>query len=250
MIFYRGRPPKVSFTLGSKNLELVNQFTYLGFIFTTQLSFSNHLNSISAKANSRCGSLNARLPIKNLPLDLTLRIYNCYILPLFRYGFPLYFSSCSISSKQSANSSFTKFLKSYLGIPFYANNSITHFLTNTSPLITTLEHLIPNSLNTLIFPSQLDNYKLSFLSFTPQQTNFNPIAEIPSYFWHSRTFQTLPSSFFYRKKLCREIFDLDHEIFCRNKKFHINIDPLNCICIACGKSVSRYHKYDCEIYHP
>jgi len=86
MFFYRGRPPKDSFTLGTKNLENVNNFTYLGFKFTTQLSFSSHLDAITAKANSRCGTLNARLPIRHLPIDLTLRIYNCYILPLFRYG--------------------------------------------------------------------------------------------------------------------------------------------------------------------
>ena len=250
MIFYRGRPPIVSFTLGAKNLELVNQFTYLGFNFTTQLSFSNHLNSITAKANSRCGTLKAKLPIRNLPLHLTLQIYNCYILPLFRYGLPLYISSCSNSSKQSANSSFTKFLKSYLGVPFHANNSITHFLTNTSPLIVTLEHLISKSLNTLSFPSLLDNYQLSFFSSTLQPTDYNPIPDIPSFFWHSRTFFTLPSSFFYRKKLCHEIFDLEHALFCTNDKFHLGIDPLKCFCIGCNKPMTRYHKYDCEQYHP
>ena len=54
MVFYCGRPPTCSFTLENTPLESVNEFTYLGFQFTTQLSFSAHLLNITTKANSRC----------------------------------------------------------------------------------------------------------------------------------------------------------------------------------------------------
>jgi len=78
MAFYRGRPPTCSFTLENMPLESVNEFTYLGFQFTTQLSFSAHLLNITTKANSRCATLMTRLPIKDLPLNLALQLFNCY----------------------------------------------------------------------------------------------------------------------------------------------------------------------------
>ena len=246
MIFCRGQKPMASFSIGNTKLDVTNEFTYLGFNFTTQLSFSNHLNSVTAKANSRCGILNARLPIKNLPLHLVLQIYSCYVLPLFRYGLPLFLSSCSQSAQQKANSSFTKFLKSYLGIPFHSNNAITHFLTNTNPLMHTLEILAPHCIKSLSFPPELNNYKISFLSSTSQNSPYNPIPLIPSFFWHSRTFHTLPTTYFYRKRLCLEIYDHDHSLLCKNEKFHL-FDPQNCICLGCQKTMSHYHKYDCNM---
>ena len=76
----------------------------------------------------------------------------------------------------------------------------------------TLENLAPHCimhhahahimLHTLSFPSELNSYKISFLSPTPQKPSYNPIPLIPSFFWHSRTFLALPSTFFYRKKFC------------------------------------------------
>jgi len=146
MAFYRGRPPTCSFTLENMPLESVNEFTYLGFQFTTQLSFSAHLLNITTKANSRCGTLMTRLPIKDLPLNLALQLFNCYALPLFRYGVAFWIGSCSPSSQQTANACFTKFLKTYLGVPYHANNAITHFLTNTCPLSNTLKNWLHTAL--------------------------------------------------------------------------------------------------------
>ena len=246
MIFYRGRPPKCEFKLGQKNLELVNNFTYLGFNITTQLSFSKHLESITMKANSRCGMLMTRLPLRNLPINIVLKVWDCYVLPIFRYGLPLYFSSCSNSSLKTANSSFTKFLKSYLGIPYYSNNSITHFITETCPLINTLENLIPHSLGSLTFPPEFNGYKLTFLN-SYNTTTYNPVPEMPTFFWRSKIFYQLPTSKFYRKKLCREIFDLDHDKLCQNQKFHF-LDENNCKCIGCNETMNHYHKYDCKNY--
>ena len=51
MAFFKGRPPQCSFMLDGRSLEVVNEFVYLGFTFTTQLSFSKHLQSIVTKAN-------------------------------------------------------------------------------------------------------------------------------------------------------------------------------------------------------
>ena len=183
MAFYRGRPPSCSFVLGGVKLENTNVFTYLGFELTTQLSFSKHLNTITTKANSRCGSLMSRLPLRNMPIDLVMKVYNCFVLPIFQYGLPLYLSSCSSASRKAANASFTKFLKAYLGIPFHSNNAITHYITSTHPLLDTLEHLAPHSLASLVFPPEINGHQLSFIKAQNQPQSYDPIPIIPSYFW-------------------------------------------------------------------
>ena len=244
MIFYRGRPPICSFYLDGHELELVNNFNYLGFHLTTQLSFSSHLQNTVSKANSRCGTLMSRLPLRDLPFELVSSVYDCYVLPLFRYGLPLWLSSISTTAKQSANSSYTKFLKSYLGVPFHANNAITHFLTNTCPLLSRLEALLPTSLGAFTFPSELSGYQLSILQHSPPSEPYNPIPLIPSFFWHSQIFHTLPTSAFHRKNLCRILYDFDHNTFCGKGYFHVDIE--DCICTACGERINHYHRYFCE----
>jgi len=247
MVFYRGRPPICSFDLNGNTLELVNNFNYLGFHLTTQLSFSSHLSNITAKANSRCGTLMTKLPLWDLPLDLVGRVYDCYVLPLFRYGLPLWLSSLSTAAKDSANSSFTKFLKSYLGVPFHVNNAITHFLTNTCPLLSRLEVLLPACLGAFTFPPELTGYQLSFLQNPLSTEPYNPIPLIPTFFWHSPIFDTLPASAFHRKTLCKILYDLDHSTFCDKQFFHVDIEE--CICIACGNPTNHYHRYFCENYN-
>ena len=186
----------------------------------------------------------SRLPLRDLPLQLVLRVYDCYVLPLFKYGLPLWMGSCSYSTKESANSSFTKFLKTYLGLPYHANNAITHYLTNTCPLLQTLDFLTPHTLSSLSFPPQLSGYKLSFITETPI-TPYDPIPLIPSFFWHSRILKSLPSSYRNRKQICRELLDVDHYKYCKTEGFHL-LDYNSCICLSCQNNIQHYHLYFCQ----
>jgi len=247
MMFYKGRPPKCTFNINNTPLELVTNFVYLGFTFTTQLSFSKHLNTVTTKANSRCGILMARLPLKELPLELVLRVFDCYVLPIFRYGLPLWIGSCSEATRRAANSTFTKFIKSYLGIPYHSNNAITHFITQTSPLLDRLECMAPMCLGGLGFPTSLNGYNLSFLNSTIKQKEYDPIPHIPHYFWRSKMFEKLPLSFRNRKTLCREIFDLNHCEICAVEEFHAKVGD-GCLCLGCGEQMSQYHQYFCDMF--
>jgi len=49
LVFHRGRLPDCSFFLDNNALEIVNNFCYLGFTFSTQLSFTSHLQELVAK---------------------------------------------------------------------------------------------------------------------------------------------------------------------------------------------------------
>jgi len=244
MVFSKGRPPVCSFTLDDLPLELVNEFIYLGFTLTTQLSFTKHLETIVTKANSRCGILAAKLPLGDLPLDLVLQIYQCYVVPLFRYGMQIWLSSCSKAANKSANSNFTKYLKRYLGVPKYANNAITHYVTDTRPLLTQLNSFNHAGLGTFTFPPCLNGYQVSFLANLKQGEQYDPVKSVPTFFWRSRSYARLPTQFKNRQKLMFDIFDLEHDVFCVKDGFHV-LDGRNCRCKACGQVMTNYHKYFC-----
>ena len=78
----------------------------------------------------------------------------------------MWLSSNSNATKQSINAVLTKFIKSYLGVPYHASNSITHYLSNTQPLMQTLELMALSCSHNFIFPKELDGYSISFLKAT------------------------------------------------------------------------------------
>ena len=248
MVFHRGRLPKCSFFLHNKPIQIVNNFRYLGFNFSVQLSFTAHLQSLVAKSAGHCGILRWHLLIRDLPLPLILQIFGCYVLPIFRFGLGLWTSSFSNSAKQSANAVLTKFLKVYLGVPFHANNAIVHYLTNTAPLMHTLQCMASSDTGSFLFPPSLHGYKPSFLSNQQiPEPIYDPIKFIPTYFWRSKICNNLPSYFWNRKQICREIFDLNHQTLCTEKKFHL-LDYTSCICLGCGEQMSHYHHYFCTSF--
>ena len=260
LIFHKGRLPKLSFLLQNSELEIVSEFKYLGFTFTPQLSFSKHISTITKKAHSRIGSLFFALPLKHLPLSLALKVFGCYILPLYRYGLPLWLENCSKASIDSVDATFTMFLKRYLGVPKFANNTITHFLCGTTPLSHYLKSISFSTLGSISLPPSLSGYKLQLVdSLSPPTVDFSPIPNIPSFFWHSRSFFDFPLNPSFRKSLCFDLFDLNHYAFCKNKSFHIpryyrshhGSRPhlsQNCFCLFCNQSLEAYHIYDCPSF--
>ena len=81
MVFGKGPIPLNSktFLLQGMQLEIVNEFRYLGVIFTPHLTFSKHVQNIIAKAKSRIGVLFARAPVKEVHLDLAKQLFQCYV---------------------------------------------------------------------------------------------------------------------------------------------------------------------------
>ena len=260
LIFHKGRLPNLSFLLQNSELQIVSEFKYLGFTFTPQLSFSKHISAITKKAHSRIGSLFFALPLKHLPLSLALKVFGCYILPLYRYGLPLWLGNCSKASIDSVDAVFTLFLKRYLGVPKFANISITHFLCGTTPLSHYLKSISLSTLGSISFPPSLSGYKLKLMdSLSPPAEVFSPIPDIPPFFWHSRSFNCFPLNPSSRKSLCFDLFGLNHYAFCKKKSFHIppyqrsiprhRPRPTeNCFCQFCSLPMGAYHIYFCPSF--
>ena len=172
-----------------------------------------------------------------------------YVFPIFRYGLPIWLSSQSQLALNSINALFTKYLKSYLGLPIHSNNSIIHFITQTSPLVHQLRSLAPSFSNGLAFPSCLQGLQLNILRNVSEPPPYNPIPDIPTTFWRSKIYNCLPSDYRMRRLLCRDVIDAVHFDFCCNKKFHIGPEP-SCLCTLCGNSAHPYHHHDCTQHVP
>ena len=177
LIFHRGRLPKLAFYLNGKEIEQVSSFTYLGFTFSPQLSFTRHVENLNSKASSRCGLLLSKLSNLNIPLNVFLELFNCYILPTYTYGLNLWLGRASDGVMEAANSVFTKFLKRYLGVPYRAHNSITHFLTQSDPLSTILQQQYQKSFSSLTFPSCTNGLQLSQTTRIPELYNPLPYSD-------------------------------------------------------------------------
>ena len=192
LIFHKGRLPTCQFTLNNAPLEIVNEFTYLGFAFTSQLSFTSHLDILNTKASSKCGFLLSKLKPCNVPIDIVLDLFNCYVLPTYRYGLAVWLGKCSQSSVAAMNAVFTKFLKRYLCLPFHASNSICHYITETQPLNVTLESLLPASFSSLNFPEILHGLKLTLNDNNYPESSYDPVPLVPTFFWRSKTYFKIP----------------------------------------------------------
>jgi len=128
MVFGRGRIPKADFTIGEDELEIVKEFTYLGVRLSPQLSYSNHINAMTIKAKARIAYLYLRLPLYDMSLELVVKIFETYVLPIFTYCAPIYASNVqSQNAIQKLNAVFTNYLKRYLGLPKYALNAAIHY---------------------------------------------------------------------------------------------------------------------------
>jgi len=247
-VFHRGRLPVCDFALDGAPIEQVSEFCYLGFTFSVQLSFSQHAKIINSKARAKCGLLYSQLPLQHLTIELVQELFDVFILPIYRYGLPLWISNCSNSSLQSINATYTKFLKRYLQVPTHSNNSSVHFLTSSIPLSSKLKIIAPTTTGGLSFPEMLHGTKLSFLTDSLEPPPHHPIPafqDIPSSLWLSKTFKSIPTNPKSRKRLAREILDSDHQDICQTKTFHPS-SSLSCICIACGEHAHTYHRRFCN----
>ena len=249
LIFHKGWLPKCQFMLNSAELEIVNEFKYLGFTFSSQLSFTSHLESLNSKAASKCGYLLSNLKSFNISTQVILDLFACYVLPTYRYGLALWLRKCSGSSIAAMNAVFTKYLKRYMSLPYHANNAILYHLTSTQPLDRTLESLLPSSFSSLKFPEALNGLQLTMNNNTYPTEVYNPIPLVPSYFWHSKTYVAIPTYAHSRKALCKALFNFIHYDICNIDEFHASATP-DCRCRSCGDVATQYHQYLCEDMTP
>ena len=247
MVFYKGYCPKSSFFYNGIPLELCTNFTYLGVVLSTRLSSSKHIDHVLAKANAKVGFLFARLPLREISLQVVLDIFHTYILPIVMYALPIWFPSMTENASKRLNSLFTKYLKRYLGLPYLTNNAIVHFLTDTSSLCDILRHKLLKATLNISYPAELDGVRILPLpNETLNNCPYNPIPSIPTYFWLSTPLVgKIPVLEETRRSLLYEMIDITHFHICKTKDFHLEPDIETCLCRFCNGPAYHYHHREC-----
>ena len=246
MVFYNGSLPRsdVSVFIRDTTLSNTNKFTYLGFTFTTRLSFSTHANNLCNKAEARIGLLFHRLPLHNLPIKSVISVFDLYVLPIFRYGLFLWYPLCSTQSQNRINSVFTKYLKRYLRIPKHSDNALTHLLTNTQPLSYTLKNMLESSYSSLTLPDVFSGFRPLIAEYIPGDTLiYNASEQIPSHYRNTSLPTFLSTNPTRRHKVLSYTFDTVHYSYCNSSRFHFPSD--SCICKFCLQPCPYFHYQLC-----
>ena len=78
-------------SLGEREIEVVNQYKYLGFVFTTKLSVSSSLESLSVKAKKKTVHLlKSMWHLRTTNASVFFRLYDAQVLPSLLYGSELW----------------------------------------------------------------------------------------------------------------------------------------------------------------
>lgn len=270
MIIHKGKLARyMPFTVDGVQLERVARYKYLGIWLTSTMSFYVHVQYITAKTRSKIGFLWRMLNIRRLPFNLAMRVFECYLKPILTYGIQIWWHDLNKNSRNTINALFTKFLKSWMGIPAASLNSFTYHITNTMPLVYKLNVDYKNALQKVYLPHltycipQLEDMRNNKFTY-----DLASITNIPSYMWCTRTIENLPNNHKYRKKIAVDIFGWNHSNYCSTGKFHVPYLHQNansqrydfshdngyprkyCKCIFCGENEIGYnHEYKCEKYN-
>ena len=174
-----------------------------------------------------------------MSLGLAVKIFETYVLPIFTYCAPVYASNLkSQNAIQQLNAVFTNYLKRYLGLPKYAQNSAVHYYCGTWPLHYAIMNIASRSVHKLNFPpDSLNGHQISF-SNVPLLPPFVPVSEMDPDFPTEKLH--ISRNRVYRKKKFCEIFNVHHYKICTIEKFHINVTK-KCKCIYCKTILTRGH---------
>ena len=88
MIFNRGNKLiKSEFTINNEVLENVKSIKYLGFkINAKNCSFLETLDELSMKAKRTIYAINSTMKLSQIPIKLTLKLFDTLIKPILLYG--------------------------------------------------------------------------------------------------------------------------------------------------------------------
>ncbi len=103
--------------LGNENLEIVNNYRYLGLDLNDTLDYSDTANVLSGAAGKALGSLLCKHFTSNgLPFDTFTKIYDATVAPIMNYGSSIWGSK----SYPSCNKIYFRAMRSFLGVGKYS----------------------------------------------------------------------------------------------------------------------------------
>ena len=133
MIFQKRKRPRVNadvFTFKSENLELVDDFRYLGIDFSSNGTFTKAKKAAYDKASRAMFSLLQTARRQNLPIDVVMDLFDKMVVPVLLYGCEIWgYENLSLLEKLQL-----KAIKFMLHLHKSTNNAMVYGESGRCPL--------------------------------------------------------------------------------------------------------------------
>ena len=97
IVFSGGKPKSYTFKLNGSDLEVTNEYKYLGIVFTRGGSFIKAKQHIAEQANKALFALLKKIRALSLPFDIQLELFDKTIKPILLYGAEVWgFGNCDL----------------------------------------------------------------------------------------------------------------------------------------------------------
>ena len=126
----KANPNDYNFKLGTRSIELVNSYKYLGVILNYNGSFNLAIDNLRSQASRAMYSLISKSRRLNLPIDIQLDSYDKTVLPILLYGCEIW----GYSNVPSIETFHLKFLKMTLGVHIKTCNNMVYGELGRFPL--------------------------------------------------------------------------------------------------------------------
>ena len=121
---------------GNTNLKIVNSYRYLGFEFTSKLSFNNAVRPFIAKAKKACFDISKSLSsIECYSLDVFSKLFDSKVAPILTYACELW-GMHDINEVERVH---TNSFKRFLNVSIHCSNMTLYADTGRLPLCITLK---------------------------------------------------------------------------------------------------------------
>ena len=213
-------------------VEIVPSYEYLGVIFQTKLSFSQHIKTKKRKALAVIASLN---DLNKTSLKTAMKIFCMKILPLLTYGMEVISPSLTSSNLEDLDRIKAAFLKKALCLHKSASSTVAHELASTGSLSEDLKEkgFLFNEDEWKHYQRKKEERALRHCS---HQFHMAPAFQFDD--WKKQNFST---RHFYTRAS-------DHGFHFKLCQFYKCHDPNDdCVCIFCNQKAGKYHLIECQV---
>lgn len=216
--------------LGPHELEITNEYEYLGVTLQTTLSLTKHINKKSRKMAQVIGS---QKHLQKVSMEVAEKIFNIMIWPAITYGLkPL---SHVITAKHllAMDRIKARFYKKALGLPKNSSNTFTFILADTK----SMGECLINNLVGITRRTKLEYEELREMKnwdFVAGKFTDGPAFNCSSWKCYNQKNRHFLSCLTWHGY---------HHLTCKNRSFHEPEE--DCQCRRCNAEAGRYHILAC-----
>jgi hypothetical protein len=150
LVFSKGRQRNYHFVNKNEPTEIVNEYKYLGLLFSRSGSFNKAKQEIAKQATIAMYSLIKKAKDLCLSIDLQIDLFSKIVKPILLYGCEIWgFGNLDVLERVQL-----KFLKHILNVKSCTSNCIVYGETGTMPLSIEIKSRIVSFWAKLVCPSQ------------------------------------------------------------------------------------------------